>query len=362
MRKYLRLLFVVITAACAVVAVILMVDSRAMYQQFEWNLPRSESELVFTGGRGSAGIWFIRYRNTAEPGFSAACLDGWSWRSVRRPLGTCDPYDGYPHLSIEVHDGTPVAQRWSGALGFKFFSYSEFDHPDVGRYLGVQVPYIVLCVVCLVPLFLRIRRPAIDAARAGQQICANCGYDLRASPERCPECGLTMRTLKSLAVLLVLVGILGAAPPTGPTLKLTDKQIVAGYEVALKASQTRDGVPRRTGVIKTEDGSHVPIAIIGEEGHPILITLPGVTVVPGAFEGNAGTIKAMQTIFCNVVDVEGEKAAFTKMLRDLIDALNRGDENVIRIIGEVQVIMEAMRPQNNDNWIDVTMTMKPKPG
>ena len=50
-----------------------------------------------------------------------------------------------------------------------------------------------------------------------------------------------MRWSISLAVLFLGSGILGAGPATRPTLKLTDKQVLAGYEVALNASQTREG-------------------------------------------------------------------------------------------------------------------------
>src|SRR3954453_16046100 len=99
-----------------------------------------------------------------------------------------------------------------------------------------------------------------------------------------------MRTLISLAGLLLLGGILGAGPATRPTLKLTDKEIVAGYEVTLKASQTRDGIPRRNGSIRPKDGGRVSIAIIGEEGHPVMISLPEMTLAKNALEGNGGTL------------------------------------------------------------------------
>ena len=54
----------------------------------------------------------------------------------------------------------------------------------------LQVPMWFLEVLLVLPLtwwsikFVRQRR---GANRKG--LCATCGYDLRATPERCPECG-----------------------------------------------------------------------------------------------------------------------------------------------------------------------------
>jgi hypothetical protein len=41
----------------------------------------------------------------------------------------------------------------------------------------------------VIPLVLRIRRMRQECTRRMAGLCAVCGYDLRASPERCPECG-----------------------------------------------------------------------------------------------------------------------------------------------------------------------------
>jgi hypothetical protein len=38
-------------------------------------------------------------------------------------------------------------------------------------------------------LFLLTRRAHVRADRILKGLCLKCGYDMRASPERCPECG-----------------------------------------------------------------------------------------------------------------------------------------------------------------------------
>jgi hypothetical protein len=47
-----------------------------------------------------------------------------------------------------------------------------------------------LALASAMPFLLRVCR----RARFHQGLCQNCGYDLRASPERCPECGTARNT------------------------------------------------------------------------------------------------------------------------------------------------------------------------
>jgi hypothetical protein len=51
------------------------------------------------------------------------------------------------------------------------------------------VPIGILSVLAILPL-LAIRRLNRSLQRESSGCCVHCGYDLRATPERCPECGV----------------------------------------------------------------------------------------------------------------------------------------------------------------------------
>jgi hypothetical protein len=53
----------------------------------------------------------------------------------------------------------------------------------------VEVPYWSLLGLALVPTMMLIRRWWIQRLRRKRGQCMVCGYDLRASTDRCPECG-----------------------------------------------------------------------------------------------------------------------------------------------------------------------------
>ena len=89
--------------------------------------------------------------------------------------------------------------RWLTFLGFHarrgaVISYANVTAPSalVGTSYRLTVPYwFLVCAGSLLPLAWawawRTGRRRARRLRAG--LCPRCGYDLRATPDRCPECG-----------------------------------------------------------------------------------------------------------------------------------------------------------------------------
>jgi hypothetical protein len=107
--------------------------------------------------------------------------------SVGGRVGLADAHRGIRYRAVLVSPADPSSSR--GFAGFYFASKTVTDQSGVWREFGVSLPYWFLlgCTGILPILWLRCYRRA--RGRREGCLCPSCGYDLRATPERCPECG-----------------------------------------------------------------------------------------------------------------------------------------------------------------------------
>jgi len=101
-----------------------------------------------------------------------------------------DPYSSYfsgPTTSYKRLEIAGLSRKMSGTLGF------DWNQDTIGEELSTRslsIPFWFIASISGIPAFLLLRRKR--SAIVGK--CAACGYDLRATPERCPECGAISKT------------------------------------------------------------------------------------------------------------------------------------------------------------------------
>jgi hypothetical protein len=184
--------WVLAAAALAVTVAGAAFDVRRAYR-FAPVVPASAAEAAPMTGR--PGEWRYQWQVSFGGGAFQVMRLHAGVNETRPPGASSDagPYE----LSRGAQ--LPAATDWR-ALGFRYF-----DSPRGAAAAGgvqywtwgfryVTVPGWFVALACSVPAALWLRHRRRQARRSAQGLCASCGYDLRATPEQCPECGATGRS------------------------------------------------------------------------------------------------------------------------------------------------------------------------
>src|SRR3954468_5045323 len=148
--------------------------------------PGANRSLQYQWGIACGGgmMWYLFGGSAApdDPGWDAK--PGWSTicaRSASSVMYFAPP--GGPRSSSSFHfSADPRAVAWFPTENGKMV-YST------GRGAYVRTPYWVpACLLVITPAGLLVRHIR-QRRRSRRGLCVKCGYDLRASPDRCPECG-----------------------------------------------------------------------------------------------------------------------------------------------------------------------------
>ena len=187
MTRRLLNLFTLLSLLFCVAAVILWVRSYSRGHVLLWTLsnldqplglkPRYEETRIIESAHG--GIQLIRARS--EGYMSLAVADRPPESGVR-----CWPSARLTYPLLGRSDvSAPDALFWT-LCGFQVLAQSERIDRDSYSTQTITVPWWFVVMVSGVP-------PAAHLINKGRRTaagtCSKCGYDLRATPGRCPECG-----------------------------------------------------------------------------------------------------------------------------------------------------------------------------
>lgn len=186
MRRKLFNLAAAVSLALFVATVVLWVRSRGHLEQVRIRYARwpkaDQSRRVH--------VIFSWYSNTLRLRVIDSALTpdhfrGWSNERLddfreRRP----------PGLRVEF-DGEDVTREMNGYRpGFAARYYPDTDRPPAygDQYVLAVRPWLPTLLSAALPAIWMYRFVRTRRARR-RSVCPTCGYDLRATPDRCPECG-----------------------------------------------------------------------------------------------------------------------------------------------------------------------------
>jgi hypothetical protein len=186
MRRFLSFMFTLALLVVCLAAGVLWVRSNWVTSLATWQPEAKDgdgwSEYRLNSHAGRLGLWRAGGERRGFPAVPA----GWQWSEYEPPPSRV--------LTWGVRHEKGAEDRKIQAFGFHVY-YTDPAGGGFASQQGMYVPYWAIIAVTGVWALRRIRKVLARRAVDGAVPCAKCGYDLRGSPGRCPECGTLPETL-----------------------------------------------------------------------------------------------------------------------------------------------------------------------
>ena len=171
MRRLARHLFTLCSAASLLVCLAAAVFAVRGIWRSDWVNYAGHRNSVMAASIGSTG-WYTYWAD------ATIGVHGWHAGSdpATAPYFQMPPADHLHLLGLSLVRGRTAPSQNSPLGGNRF-------------YMTLMVPHWMLALAAAVLPAFWLRRHRRHLGRLTRGLCPACGYDLRASPERCPECG-----------------------------------------------------------------------------------------------------------------------------------------------------------------------------
>ena len=177
--RWRKLLIAMLAMLCAILCVALLLiwsaSARTVYvlDRVRWE-PQSrlyrEERLLLAQGRAMG--WYCRFYIPPNQ-IRLAPAAGWQLRRMHQSS-----------ISVSWNWTLAMARReWSDPPAGAIAGFGPVGYGEAGLHLGI------LALLAAAPPLLWWRQRQRDLLRRRAGFCGQCGYDLRATPTRCPECG-----------------------------------------------------------------------------------------------------------------------------------------------------------------------------
>jgi hypothetical protein len=169
-RRRLLSLLTGLSLVMCVAAAVLWVRSYSLAQFVGWS-----DRDRFVGALSSHGL--VRLEHGSYPGDDP----GWSYVAYPPPAGA----------STGLWREALARDRHGRRLRDIGIAYARVDYHGDGRRVrrALYLPHWLLVAATIAAPAWRVGRMIRARRRPAAGRCPRCGYDLRATPERCPECG-----------------------------------------------------------------------------------------------------------------------------------------------------------------------------